>query len=143
MIIHQTSQVMHCQVTHLSSHKSLFCSFIYAANDHQEGKDLWKDLEVFNRFVKGKPWSLMGDFNVALNIEDSSAGFSGLPRCMVDFKDCVKNIEVSDLNQSGLHYTWNQESREGKGILKKLDRIMVNEFFFSRIFVCSCYFSSV
>lgn len=71
----------------------------------------------------------MGDFNVALNIEDTSTGISGLPRCMLDFKECLKKIEVVDLNKSGIHYTWNQKPVQGGGILKKLDRIMVNDAF--------------
>lgn len=84
---------------------------------------------LHKRYVDGRPWAIMGDFNVALNIEDTSTGMSSLPRCMLDFKDCVKEIEVVDLNKSGLHYTWNQKPLEGGGILKKLDRVMVNENF--------------
>lgn len=30
MVLHQTSQVMHCQVTYSANNKSFFCSFIYA-----------------------------------------------------------------------------------------------------------------
>lgn len=79
MIVNQTSQVMHCQVTNRIINKSFFCSYVYAANDHQERRDLWKDLVIFNSFVNGKPWSILGHFNVALNIEDSSVGISCLP----------------------------------------------------------------
>ncbi|GJV68037.1 putative RNA-directed DNA polymerase, eukaryota, reverse transcriptase zinc-binding domain protein [Tanacetum coccineum] len=68
----------------------------------------------------------MGDFNVALNIEDSHAGSSLMNVGMCDFKDCVKFIEVMDINSFGLHYTWNQKPKGGNGILKKLDRIMGN-----------------
>lgn len=48
---------------------------------------------------------------------------------MLEFKYYVKRIEVSDLNHSGLHYTWNQKPIEGGGIMKKLDRVLVNEAF--------------
>ncbi|GKF83428.1 hypothetical protein Tco_0245084, partial [Tanacetum coccineum] len=68
----------------------------------------------------------MGDFNVALNIEDSHAGSSLMNVGMYDFKDCVKCIEVMDINSFGLHYTWIQKPKGGNGILKKLDRIMGN-----------------
>nr|GEU28765.1 hypothetical protein [Tanacetum cinerariifolium] len=43
---------------------------------------------------------------------------------MCDFKDCVKKIEVIDINSYGLHFTWNQKPKGSNGILKKLDRIM-------------------
>ncbi|GJU43506.1 hypothetical protein Tco_1200772 [Tanacetum coccineum] len=68
----------------------------------------------------------MGDFNVALNIEDSFAGSSLMNVGMCDFKDCVKRIEVIDINSFGLHFTWNQKPKGRNGILKKLDRIMGN-----------------
>ncbi|GJV00076.1 protein LAZ1 [Tanacetum coccineum] len=76
--------------------------------------------------VRDKPWVLIGDFNVALNMEDSFAGSSKLNNAMYDFKECVEKIEVLDVNSSGLHYTWNQKPKGGGGILKKLDRIMAN-----------------
>ncbi|GJZ55563.1 hypothetical protein Tco_0610756 [Tanacetum coccineum] len=68
----------------------------------------------------------MGDFNVALNIADSHSGLSQINSTMIEFKDCVSNIEVMDINCTGLHFTWNQKPRGGDGILKKLDRIMGN-----------------
>ncbi|GJZ61398.1 hypothetical protein Tco_0617535 [Tanacetum coccineum] len=75
---------------------------------------------------KFSPWILMGGFNVALNIEDRYNGSSSMNLGMCDFKDCVKCIEVMDINSFGLHYTWNQKPKGKNGILKKLDRIMGN-----------------
>nr|GEV62489.1 hypothetical protein [Tanacetum cinerariifolium] len=89
--------------------------------------------EVFNEYAtknvgtKGASTpSQDGDFNVALNMEDSFTGSSGMNSAMCDFKDCVIHIEVFDINNSGLHFTWNQKPKGGGGILKKLDRIMGN-----------------
>nr|GEZ58410.1 hypothetical protein [Tanacetum cinerariifolium] len=42
--------------------------------------------------VGGKPWVLLGDFNVALNLEDNYSGSSFL-NSAVEFKDCVAKIE--------------------------------------------------
>ncbi|GJT36586.1 putative RNA-directed DNA polymerase, eukaryota, reverse transcriptase zinc-binding domain protein [Tanacetum coccineum] len=63
--------------------------------------------------VRGKAWVLLGDFNVALNLEDSFSSSSQLTSHMLEFKDYVENIEVMDLNCSGLHYTWNQKPKGG------------------------------
>ncbi|GKB35247.1 RNA-directed DNA polymerase, eukaryota, reverse transcriptase zinc-binding domain protein, partial [Tanacetum coccineum] len=41
-------------------------------------------------------------------------------------RDCVANIEVMDINRSGLQFTWNQKPGGGSGVLKKLDRVMGN-----------------
>ncbi|GKB80494.1 RNA-directed DNA polymerase, eukaryota, reverse transcriptase zinc-binding domain protein, partial [Tanacetum coccineum] len=85
-----------------------------------------KDLDLHKNMVRGQPWVLMGDFNAALDLEDIFFGSSVMNASMIEFKDCVANIEVVDINASGLHYTWNQKPRGGKGILKKLDRCMGN-----------------
>nr|GEW54557.1 hypothetical protein [Tanacetum cinerariifolium] len=42
------------------------------------------------------------------------------------WRECVESIEIMDVQQSGLQYTWNQKPKGLKGILKKLDRIMAN-----------------
>ncbi|GJV34113.1 aspartic peptidase [Tanacetum coccineum] len=76
--------------------------------------------------VRGYPWVMLGDFNIALNMEDSYSGSSSMDSAMCDFKDCVRNIEVIDINSFGLHYTWNQKPKGRGGVLKKLDRILGN-----------------
>nr|GEU31441.1 hypothetical protein [Tanacetum cinerariifolium] len=99
---------------------------IYAGNKTIERRTLWADLDLHKYVVRDFPWVLMGDFNVALNIEDSYLGLTKMNLAMCDFKDCVKKIEVIDINSFGLHYTWNQKLKASNGVLKKLDRIMGN-----------------
>ncbi|GKA21443.1 RNA-directed DNA polymerase, eukaryota, reverse transcriptase zinc-binding domain protein [Tanacetum coccineum] len=108
------------------TNKVIFCSFVYADNLQVRRRHLWEDLDLHKNMVRGQPWVLMGDFNAALNLEDIFSGSSVMNASMIEFKDCVANIEVVDINASGLHYTWNQKPRGGKGILKKLDRCMGN-----------------
>ncbi|GJR54181.1 hypothetical protein Tco_1404702 [Tanacetum coccineum] len=129
MVVSQTSQVMHVKIIHKVSGRELFCSFVYANNLPVARRSLWADLELHKNVTRGKPWILMGDFNVALNLEDYSSGSSKLNYAITDFKDCVYNIEVMDINSSGLHFTWNQKPKGGSGLLKKLDRIMGNTEF--------------
>ncbi|GJV70933.1 RNA-directed DNA polymerase, eukaryota, reverse transcriptase zinc-binding domain protein, partial [Tanacetum coccineum] len=49
-----------------------------------------------------KPWCILGDFNDALNLEDSSVGSSFLDILMREFKECVEEIELMDVPRSGL-----------------------------------------
>ncbi|GJS34385.1 zinc knuckle CX2CX4HX4C containing protein [Tanacetum coccineum] len=51
-------------------------------------------------------------------------------------QECVEDIEVTDVNSSGLRYTWNQKPKGADGILKKINRIMAN-MEFNDIFVGS------
>nr|GEU71771.1 hypothetical protein [Tanacetum cinerariifolium] len=43
----------------------------------------------------------------------------------VDFRDCVDELRLGDINTTGMYYTWIQKRRNPElGTLKKLDRIM-------------------
>ncbi|GJT14599.1 hypothetical protein Tco_0861641 [Tanacetum coccineum] len=91
--------VMHTRLWFKADKKVLFCSFIYAHNS---------------------------DFNAALNLADHSAGPSTFDISMREFKDCVEDIEVSDVNHSGLRFTWNQKPQGDAGTLKKINHVMAS-----------------
>ncbi|GKD05404.1 hypothetical protein Tco_1180378, partial [Tanacetum coccineum] len=101
---------------------------------------LWAELGLYKLVVRGMPWTLLGDFNVALNLEDTCFGSSSLSTDMVEFKDCVADIEVIDINCSGLHYMWNQKPKSGGGILKKLGHIIGNVEFLDTFPGAHAYF---
>lgn len=105
MVIASSDQVMHTQIVVKQDNKAFFCSFIYADNNYIRRRELWHNLGMHKLFVRGKPWVLLGDFNVALNIEDHYCG-ARLNTAMTDFKDCVEVLEVMDTNCTGIHYTW-------------------------------------
>ncbi|GJW04434.1 hypothetical protein Tco_1563290 [Tanacetum coccineum] len=44
----------------------------------------------------------------------------------VNLMSVLKVLEISDVNCTGLHYTWNQKPDGDYGILKKIDRVMAN-----------------
>ncbi|GJS84397.1 hypothetical protein Tco_0750938, partial [Tanacetum coccineum] len=125
MVIAQSNQVVHVKVIHKTTRQVLFLSFIYAANLPTVRRFLWRNLEAHKYVVRGSPWALMGDFNVALNTKDYYFGSSIMCIDMVEFKDCVSKIEVMDINSSGIHYTWNQKPRGGGGVFKKLVRVLL------------------
>ncbi|GJX60011.1 zinc knuckle CX2CX4HX4C containing protein [Tanacetum coccineum] len=57
--------------------------------------------------------------NLPIERQDSFSSSSQLTSHMLEFKDCVENIEVMDLNCLGLHYTWNQKP-QGVGAVKEV-----------------------
>lgn len=140
MVLTQTDQVIHCQVQIISDKKMMLCSFIYAGNNIAHRRELWQNLVTLNIFVNNNPWVLLGDFNVALNLDDSTMGSSGFFNAMVEFRECIENIGIEDINSSGIHFTWNQRPNAELGILKKLDRIMVNGAFLSSFVDCFAVF---
>lgn len=81
----------------------------------------------------------MGDFNSSLNASDKSNGASSVTRAMSDFRDCVEEIEVEDVNHTGFRFTWIQKplaTGEDRGVLKKIDRVMSNSRFME-LYACA------
>nr|GEV94593.1 hypothetical protein [Tanacetum cinerariifolium] len=104
-------QAIHTKIIHKADQKFFFCTFIYAGNDPKVRRVLWSNLSYHKVMVHNQPWILLGDFNVALNVEDSLSGSSSMMSAMCDFKDCVEDIEVMDISSSGLQYTWTQKPK--------------------------------
>ncbi|XP_071729255.1 uncharacterized protein [Rutidosis leptorrhynchoides] len=71
----------------------------------------------------------MGDFNVSLNPDESTAGGSQITIAMREFRECVDHMKMSDVSHSGLQFTWNQRPNASDGILKNIDRVMANDVF--------------
>ncbi|XP_024979732.1 uncharacterized protein LOC112516751 [Cynara cardunculus var. scolymus] len=126
MLLNATDQVMHFQVKIRDSSKILFLSVVYADNYHIARRQLWASLMGHKNVVKDAPWFIMGDFNVALDLKDSSSGISGPNRGMDDFRQCVRHLEVEDVNYKGLFFTWSKNPNGTGGLLKKIDRVLGN-----------------
>ncbi|KAJ0800754.1 putative RNA-directed DNA polymerase [Helianthus annuus] len=129
MVLFQTDQIIHTQIFFKASKKVLFCSFVYAENKYQDRRLLWNELCKQKVFCVDKPWVVMGDFNSALNLEDSLYGSSKQSIGMREFDECVHQADLIDINAHGSQYTWNQKPKSGAGLLKKIDRIMGNVTF--------------
>ncbi|GKD78022.1 RNA-directed DNA polymerase, eukaryota, reverse transcriptase zinc-binding domain protein, partial [Tanacetum coccineum] len=85
----------------------------------------------YNRSIKDAPWIILGDFNATLDPSKKSIGGSKITTAMSDFMDCVADINMEGFAMSGLNFTWNKKVGVFDGLLKKLDRVMVNPAFLS------------
>ncbi|XP_022040047.1 uncharacterized protein LOC110942582 [Helianthus annuus] len=128
MVLSQSDQVMHTQIVFKLDQKMLFCSFVYADNHYKNRRLSWNNLCTHHSFMKDNPWAIMGDFNSSLFLEDSLTSTSSSSIGMREFKECVNNIEVFDINTSGLHYRWTNKQKQG-AVFKKIDRILGNNSF--------------
>ncbi|GJS09091.1 RNA-directed DNA polymerase, eukaryota, reverse transcriptase zinc-binding domain protein [Tanacetum coccineum] len=130
IVINQDDQTVHVRIWLKLDRKELFCSFVYAPDRPWcilgLRRDLWKSLCIHKHYVRDRPWCILGDFNAALFLHDSSAGNSKIDISMREFKECVEEIEVMDIQNLGLQFTWSQKPKGNDGLLKKIDRIMVN-----------------
>ncbi|GJW94530.1 sugar transport protein 13 [Tanacetum coccineum] len=126
VVINQDDQNIHVRVWLKLERNELFCSFVYAYNRYVQRRELWKSLCIHKHYVRNSPWCILGDFNAALFLHDSSAGNSNVDISMREFKECVEEIEVMDVQHSGLQFTWSQKPKGKDGLLKKIDRVMAN-----------------
>ena len=74
------------------------------------------------RIIGSDPWVLI-DWNVSLNAEDHSEGGSCKTNDMMEFQECIDQVEIEDINRTGIHFTWVQSRlNPSNGILKKIDK---------------------
>ncbi|CAH1447974.1 unnamed protein product [Lactuca virosa] len=126
MVVSQSNQVIHCYVRFIDSNYNMYLSFIYAATNYIERRNLWDNLVMHRSVVKDYAWGILGDFNVAMKPSEYSECSSRIPEGVADFIDCINNIEVEDINCTGFQFTWTKSPNGNKGIMKKLDRVMAN-----------------
>ncbi|GJW81795.1 RNA-directed DNA polymerase, eukaryota, reverse transcriptase zinc-binding domain protein [Tanacetum coccineum] len=101
MVLHCSEQTMLYLLESIENKKKFFYCFTYAANHGKDRRSLGKNLIQYKIIVD-----------------------------MIEFKECLEEIKVEDLNCSGLHYTWIQSRLNPKnGILKKIDRVLGNNSF--------------
>lgn len=110
--------------------EEFICSFVYAANEVSERKELWADLKNHrdSPMMRGKPWLVVGDFNEILDIEEHSNYVSSptVPLGMRDFQSTVNYCSLEDMSFQGKKYTWCNKRSSGL-VCKKLDRVLMND----------------
>ncbi|XP_071704795.1 uncharacterized protein [Rutidosis leptorrhynchoides] len=129
MVLSASDQVIHCLLEMVTDKKQFYASFVYAHNLYGKRRALWHDLARHSAFVGSHPWVILGDFNVSLELEESSSGSSKVSLAMREFQECIEQIRMTDINHSGFQFTWNQCPNASTGILKKIDRVMGNDIF--------------
>ncbi|GJU63647.1 RNA-directed DNA polymerase, eukaryota, reverse transcriptase zinc-binding domain protein [Tanacetum coccineum] len=125
------TDVMHVCIYFKADKKEMFCSFVCAHNRYVQRRELWQKLVAHKSYIRNRSWCLLGDFNVSLHADEKSVGSSYIDTGMRDFQEYVGAIEMSDVNSTGLRFTWNQTPKGKNGVLKKIDRIMANLGFYT------------
>ncbi|GJY33032.1 RNA-directed DNA polymerase, eukaryota, reverse transcriptase zinc-binding domain protein [Tanacetum coccineum] len=101
-VIGQSKQYMFLLVESLNRKTKFFYTVVYASNSGGERKELWKSLQNQKHIVNRNPWAVSGDFNVTLNVREHSSGRSSSFNDMKKFYECINDVELEDINSSGL-----------------------------------------
>ncbi|XP_071699442.1 uncharacterized protein [Rutidosis leptorrhynchoides] len=130
LVVHMNKQVTHCFVETVVDKSTFYCSFVYASNYGIQSRRLWSDLSRHKALAGRFPWVILGDFNVTLKFEEHSDGGAFMSDEMIEFQNCINDIEVEDLCNTGFNFTWTKSLKNPNcDVLKKLDRVLVNEEF--------------
>jgi IS1 family transposase len=104
-IISKSMQEISCKNEAVNENMVWFHSFVYGANKGVERRNLWHSLQLVKVTVISSPWLIGGDFTVVMNPKEKW-GKENLNSYESEFKDCLNNLEVSDLNFPGSFFTW-------------------------------------
>ncbi|XP_062119269.1 uncharacterized protein LOC133833020 [Humulus lupulus] len=122
-----TSQLINLGVATVDNKNSFFVTYVYAFNDEEGRKRLWKELQDLS--VMG-PWIVMGDFNDILAKEER-IGNRVRYKSSTDFIECVANCQLEDVKYSGNLYTWCNKQHGEDRIYSKIDRVLANQIWLS------------
>ncbi|XP_038999841.1 uncharacterized protein LOC120125471 [Hibiscus syriacus] len=104
--------------------KVLYISAIYGSNDGVLRRQLWNQLCLMENSVGSDPWLIEGDFNVILNLEESSAPVSAtLMSDISEFQNCVEGLGLSDHSYIDPLFTWSNKQHDSF-LARKLDRVL-------------------
>ncbi|GKE05260.1 RNA-directed DNA polymerase, eukaryota, reverse transcriptase zinc-binding domain protein [Tanacetum coccineum] len=97
MVGNMTDHVILCCVETIPAKTKSFCSIVYASNNADERRRLWKDLDIHKRFAGQHPWVLLGDFNVTSDVTEHLAGMANRSQDMQEFFDTANSLEINDI----------------------------------------------
>nr|GEU61661.1 RNA-directed DNA polymerase, eukaryota, reverse transcriptase zinc-binding domain protein [Tanacetum cinerariifolium] len=137
MVVAQSNQAIHAKVFHKADNHIIFCSFVYERNKPKEHRVLWADLDKHKLVARGFPWVLMGDFNVALNIEDSHLGSSLMTSDMKSSRSIIAKLVMA----ASAYFIWQERNgRLFKKSKKSVNQIIKVIFSSVRLKLLSCRF---
>ncbi|KAJ9566332.1 LOW QUALITY PROTEIN: hypothetical protein OSB04_002298 [Centaurea solstitialis] len=131
MLLESHAQFLNCEIRIRGMSNPLFYSFVYGANYGVERRQLRSGLRKFRAIIGNQPWVVSGDFNAMLFPHDALGGVSRRNADMIEFFECVEDVELFDVRYLGIQHTWCQRPKEESGLRHKLDRVLANVQFTS------------
>ncbi|XP_074360335.1 uncharacterized protein LOC141700489 [Apium graveolens] len=128
-VLCKSAQHITSKICRISNNEEFVISFIYGHNLYTQRWSLWEDLLAFATDLT-IPWCLAGDFNVCLGPTESNSDNTRWSTGMLEFRDFLNSSGLTDLRYNGNLFTW-WDSSCYIPVLKKLDRVLVNNFWLS------------
>ncbi|XP_019155176.1 PREDICTED: uncharacterized protein LOC109152048 [Ipomoea nil] len=121
----QTEQCVTISCVHSTVLTPFWLSFVYAKTKERLRDPLWAELKaIFSMIPGGVPWSVAGDFNCLLSVDEKKGGLPYSHRKTTDFQECVSACDLIDAAYYGSRFTWWNGRRKDAAIWMRLDRFL-------------------
>ncbi|XP_058784979.1 uncharacterized protein LOC131659870 [Vicia villosa] len=128
--LNSSSQFIHCRVDDCSGVFQFWLTAVYAHNELERRKTLWKDIERIHENTVG-PWCVIGDFNNVAKAQDRIGGNIVTEREFVDMQDMMLRTGLSEMDSSRDYFTWFNKHTIGP-IHSRIDRLLGNVDWFQK-----------
>uniref|UniRef100_M1B958 Endonuclease/exonuclease/phosphatase n=1 Tax=Solanum tuberosum TaxID=4113 RepID=M1B958_SOLTU len=124
-IIRCTAQIVHCMIKDRTKGHQIVLTVIYGYNTIEQRKELWLELNTLAQGI-AQPWLIAGIFNALLTPQDRLAGAKVSLNEMKDFAECVKDIDVTELQWMEHYYSWTNKQNGTDRISNRIDKFFGN-----------------
>ncbi|XP_074306123.1 uncharacterized protein LOC141641355 [Silene latifolia] len=117
-------QLIHVELLHHVSNKTVYVTFIYGSNDGSERESLWDELRQIAHTVSD--WIILGDFNIVRAMEERIGPNPPSLTEMLAFNQCLLDTNLDDVQSFGCEHTWTNKRDVEARVWSKLDRVLTN-----------------
>ncbi|KAL0430578.1 UNVERIFIED_CONTAM: hypothetical protein Sradi_0683800 [Sesamum radiatum] len=78
------------------------------------------------------PWLVGGDFNTVVDTSEVCGQSGDVRGAAEEFQSCLRDTGLITLPMQGEWFTWHNCSRDSKSLWKRLDRVLVNDWWLER-----------
>ncbi|KAL0401928.1 UNVERIFIED_CONTAM: hypothetical protein Slati_4222700 [Sesamum latifolium] len=107
---------------------NVLITVVYGINEVVGRRVLWDDLDHISHTVRDVPWLGGGDFNTVVDVSEVCGQSGDIRGAAEEFQSCLQNTGLITLPMQGEWFTWHNCSRDAWSLWKRLDRILVNDW---------------
>ncbi|XP_058741780.1 uncharacterized protein LOC131614173 [Vicia villosa] len=122
--VQSTSQLIHCRVDDAKGVFKYWLTAVYAHNQLDKRKKLWRDIEQIQSSLNG-PWCVIDDFNNVAKARDHIGGILVTKKEYSDMQNMMMRTGTSEMDSSGDFFTWFNKHFVGP-IYFRIDKLLGN-----------------
>ncbi|XP_026399736.1 uncharacterized protein LOC113295619 [Papaver somniferum] len=107
----------------------VYISMVDASSIQTTRRNFWRQLDMGAQQVQ---WLVIGDFNCILRNGEKKGGATPRTEVINEFSDWLDDNSLFEADALGSKFTWSNKQSGARRIICKLDRAVINDFWFNR-----------